>query len=171
MNLRMGAFWTGFAISALVAPSAWAQDNGSGEQQSRLQKTEHTAGSIAVQPLRDINAKKTVIPPVLQSAIAAPYSPAGAANCAQIQAGLRALNAVLGPDFGTGTAHNEDRASQLAAEGGKTVVNSLIPFRGLVREVSGAAPAERRLNAAMDGGYARRGFLRGVALAKNCKLR
>jgi hypothetical protein len=171
MNLRMGAFWAGLAISALAAPSAWAHDNGSGEQQSRLQKTEHTAGSIAVQPLRDINAKKTVIPPALQRAIAAPYAPAGTANCAQIQSGLRALNAALGPDFGTGTAHNEDRASQIATEGGKAVVNSIIPFRGLVREVSGAAPAERRLNAAIDGGYARRGFLRGMAAAKNCKLK
>jgi hypothetical protein len=171
MNLRIGASLAGLplAMALLAAPAALAQ-NSAAEQPSRLQKTEHTAGDIAVQPLRDVNAKKTVIPPVLQRAIAAPYSPAGTANCAQIKSGLHALSAALGPDFGTGTAHNEDRASQVATEGGKAVVNSFIPFRGLVREVSGAAPAERRLNAAMDGGYARRGFLRGMALAKNCKL-
>ena len=172
MNLRIGAYWTvlPLALGLMAAPAALAQNSDTPEQQSRLQKTEHTAGSIAVQPLRDVNAKKTVIPAVLQRAIAAPYGSTGTADCGQIRSGLRALNAALGPDFGTGTAHNEDRASQIATEGGKAVVNSLIPFRGLVREVSGAAPAERRLNAAIDGGYARRGFLRGMALAKNCKL-
>jgi hypothetical protein len=171
IDLRFGAGWSvlPLALGLMAASSAFAQNSGP-EQQSRLEKTERAAGSIATQPLRDVNAKKTVIPPVLQRAIAAPYSPSGTADCGQIRSGLRALNAALGPDFGTGTAHNEDRASQLATEGGKAVVNSIIPFRGLVREVSGAAPAERRLNAAMDGGYARRGFLRGVALAKNCKL-
>ena len=54
---------------------------------------------------------------------------------------------------------------------GRTVVNSLIPFRGLVREISGAAPAERRLNAAIQASFARRGFLRGVATGRGCKLR
>ncbi len=173
MTLRIGALWVGLPLAMLVvaAPSAFAQNNSTAEQPSRLQKTEKTAGGIATQPLRDVNVKKTVIPPVLERAIAAPYSPAGTANCAQIKSGWRALNAALGPDFGTGTAHNEDKASKIAEEGGKAVVNSFIPFRGLVREVSGAGPAERRLNAAMDGGYARRGFLRGMAMAKNCKLK
>ncbi len=41
--------------------------------------------------------------------------------------------------------------------------------RGLVREVSGAAPAERRKNAAIDAGYARRGYLRGVYETRRCK--
>ena len=40
-----------------------------------------------------------------------------------------------------------------------------------VREVSGAAPQERRLRAAIQAGFARRGFLRGVATARKCRLR
>ena len=59
-------------------------------------------------------------------------------------------------------------ADDLAEAGGKTIVNTIIPFRGLVREISGAAPAERRLAAAIDAGFARRGFLRGTALARRC---
>jgi len=50
------------------------------------------------------------------------------------------------------------------------VVNSLIPLRGLVREVSGAAPADRRLEAAIDAGLARRGYLRGLAVSRGCRL-
>ena len=60
-------------------------------------------------------------------------------------------------------------ADNLAEAGGKTVVNAIIPFRGLVRELTGAAPADRRLNAALDAGYARRGFLRGVHAKQGCR--
>jgi hypothetical protein len=136
----------------------------------RIEKTGQSAGRIASQPVTDVGAKKTVVPPVLQRAIAAPYGSAGTASCAQIRSGLGQLNAVLGPDFAAGASYNEDRASKIAEAGGKTIVNSIIPFRGLVREISGAAPAQRRLNAAIDAGYARRGYLRGMARAKGCKL-
>ncbi|MFC3215346.1 hypothetical protein [Novosphingobium panipatense] len=80
------------------------------------------------------------------------------------------LGEVLGPDYVPGHGTKENRAGKLAEAGGKTVVNALIPFRGLVREVSGAAPAERRYNAALDAGLVRRGFLRGLAVARGCKL-
>jgi hypothetical protein len=74
----------------------------------------------------------------------------------------------LGPDFGASPI-TENRAGAFASAGGQAVVNSLIPFRGLVREVSGAGPAQRRLNAALDAGYARRGYLRGIYVTRKCK--
>jgi hypothetical protein len=110
-----------------------------------------------------------VIPPVLAQAIADPYATANTRTCPQIVAALRNLNAVLGPDFAAGAATNESRASKIAEAGGKTIVNSLIPFRGLVREFTGAAPAQRRLNAAIDAGYSRRGFLHGLRVARKCR--
>ncbi len=55
-----------------------------------------------------------------------------------------------------GTETKENRAGKLAEAGGKAVINSIIPFRSLLREVTGAAPADRRLNAALDASYARR---------------
>lgn len=80
------------------------------------------------------------------------------------------MNGVLGADFTVGREANENRTGKIAEAVGKTVVNSLIPFRGLVREISGAAPAERRLQAAVTAGIARRGYLRGLASAKGCKV-
>jgi hypothetical protein len=127
------------------------------------------ARDIAGQPVRDVGAAKVVIPPVLAQAIADPYATANTRTCPQIVAALRNLNAVLGPDFAAGAATNESRASKIAEAGGKTIVNSLIPFRGLVREFTGAAPAQRRLNAAIDAGYARRGFLHGLRVARKCR--
>jgi hypothetical protein len=82
---------------------------------------------------------------------------------------LTELNEVLGADYVVGNEVKENRAGKLAEAGGKTVINSIIPFRSLVREVTGAAPADRRLNAALDAGYARRGFLRGVHANRGCK--
>jgi len=53
----------------------------------------------------------------------------------------------------------------------EAIINSIIPFRGLVREMTGAAPADRHMNAVVDAGLARRGFLRGVHLRQGCKTR
>lgn len=74
-------------------------------------------------------------------------------------------------DFSTGKENNENRTGKIMEAGGRTIVNALIPFRGLVREVTGAAPAERRLQAAISTGLARRGFLRGMATTKGCKIK
>jgi hypothetical protein len=132
--------------------------------------TLNTAGNIATQPVRDVGVNKREIPAVLERSALDPYAIDGARTCTQIGAAMAELNEVLGPDYEAGGSKKENRAGRLAEAGGKTVVNALIPFRGLVREVSGAAPAERRYNAALDAGLVRRGFLRGLATAKGCKV-
>ena len=128
------------------------------------------AEGIVTQPAKDVGITKSEIPPVLVKASDDPYSLAGLKTCRQLVAAIQELNGVLGPDFTAGgAAANENRTERIAVAGGKAVVNSIIPFRGLVREVSGAAPAQRALNAAIDTGYARRGFLRGVHRKQGCK--
>jgi hypothetical protein len=128
------------------------------------------AGNIATQPARDVGIDKDKIPPVLQLAVENPYAPPPARTCKGYNVALGELNAVLGEDFAVGAEGNENRTGKIAEAVGKTIVNSLIPFRGLVREISGAAPAERRLQAAVTAGIARRGYLRGLAAAKGCKI-
>ncbi|CAM5390214.1 MULTISPECIES: hypothetical protein [Sphingomonadales] len=140
------------------------------EDKRPVANTLNKAGDIATQPVRDVGAKKREIPPVLERAAQDPYATTGARTCSQISASMAELGEVLGPDYVPGHGTKENRAGKLAEAGGKTVVNALIPFRGLVREVSGAAPAERRYNAALDAGLVRRGFLRGLAVARGCKL-
>jgi len=129
------------------------------------------ATDIVTQPARDIGVSRTEIPAVLEKAADDPYSLADLKTCKQLTAAILDLNAVLGPDFSAETAYKENRATKLAEAGGKTVINSFIPFRGLVREVSGAAAADRRLRAAEQAGFARRGFLRGVYTQRNCRPR
>jgi hypothetical protein len=128
------------------------------------------AGGIITQPARDVGLALKAIPPVLVKAADDPYGLDGLKTCKSLVAAIRDLNGVLGPDYVAGSHKaKESRASKLAAAGGEAVLDSVIPFRGLVREASGAAPAERKLNEAIEGGLARRGFLRGVHRRQGCK--
>lgn len=138
-------------------------------QEQRKPSTIDRAGKIATQPVRDVGLDKDEIPPVLVKAVENPYATPPSRSCAGLRASLSELNVVLGDDFTVGTKENENRTGKIAEAVGRTVVNSLIPFRGLIREISGAAPAERRLQAAVTAGIARRGYLRGMAAAKKCK--
>jgi hypothetical protein len=139
-------------------------------QPSRATQIARDGRQIASRPAEDVGAKKTQIPPVLQRAAVNPYSTTGTATCGQIRTRVANLSAALGEDFHSGADTKENRAGKLAEAGGKSLVNGLVPFRSLVREISGAAPAQRRLNAAISAGHARRGFLRGVAMARRCRI-
>lgn len=146
------------AVAALAATGAAAQDSAT-----------KRAGEIVTQPVRDVGIDKKEIPPALVAAGENAYGLTELKSCTQIRGAIGELTAALGPDFGTGAQTAENRAERIAEAGGQTVINSIIPFRGLVREVTGAAPAQRRMNAALDAGYARRGFLRGVYTTRGCK--
>lgn len=150
-------FLTTTAVGAQDAP----------KKDDTLQK----AGDIATQPGRDVGLDKQEVPDVLKKAVENPYAPPPSKSCAGLLASMGELNAVLGEDFTVGKEENENRTGKIATAVGKTIVNSLIPFRGLVREISGAAPAERRLQAAVAAGIARRGYLRGIATTKGCKVK
>ena len=138
-------------------------------QSTRDEKRKETiedTKDVVSQPVKDVGIAKTKIPPSLVEASEAPYSLAGLKSCRQIADAVRVLDAALGPDYSAGGPN--DKVSVGKAAGG-AVVNSLIPFRGVVREVSGAAAADRRLTAATQAGFARRGFLRGVHQTRGCK--
>lgn len=152
-------------LPLLLSTVAMAQE-GDKPRDDTLKK----AGSIATQPVRDVGLDKDDIPPVLLMAVENPYAPPPSRTCKGLKNSLAELNEVLGEDFTVGAKANENRTGKIAEAVGKTVVNSLIPFRGLVREISGAAPAERRLQAAVTAGIARRGYLRGMAAARGCKI-
>jgi len=162
------------ALLAVQAPAAQAQVKPPAtpdEPGGRWGEAKKKATEIGSQPVRDVGMSKREIPPILVKAYEDPYSLQGLKSCKALAAEVTDLNAVLGADYVIGNEYKENRAGKLAEAGGKTIVNSIIPFRGLVREVTGAAPADRRLNAAVDAGLARRGFLRGVHLRQGCKTK
>lgn len=129
-------------------------------------QTDSAAQKVANAPLEDANIKKREIPPALQDAVNDPY-PSGLRRCSAIKANLDTLDEALGPDL-DGTKPGKKSTGQVATSVARGAVRSLIPFREVVREISGAAGDQRRYDRAVDAGMARRGYLRGLAIARGC---
>jgi hypothetical protein len=135
-------------------------------QEGPKKSTEQQAEDIAVQPVKDVGVVKTKTPPLLHEAAEDPYTLEGLSHCDQLAAAYRELNGALGSDFVPGGIKANKGKIRV---NGDTVAGLIVPFRGIVREVSGAAEAQRELLAAIAAGVARRGFLRGVYEGRRCK--
>jgi hypothetical protein len=123
------------------------------------------------QPARDVNLKQDEIPPRLLEIQKAPYDLAGIKGCRAITTEIASLRPMLGPDV------NEDPAISRAEKRERSVsrvagglLGSFIPFRGVLREVTGANAAEQRYQKALSAGFARRSFLKGMAASQGCRL-
>jgi hypothetical protein len=153
----------GSALAALIVAGtgpAWAQD-----QQQPVTDRNPDAGRVAETPLRDLNVKKDGIPEVLQAAARDPYATVGLTTCSAVSRAVQELDALLGPDFDLGEVERKGATPGKVAE---SIVGSVIPFRGLIREASGAASAERQLQVAIFAGATRRGFLKGLGVQRGC---
>jgi len=124
-----------------------------------------TAGDVAVTPIEDLNLKKDKIPQLLLDAQQDPYSTEGLKRCAQYAAAVSELDVILGPDFDIATA---DQRRVTAGSVAKSVVGSFIPFRGVIREISGANKHEQEFRDAIVAGVMRRAFLKGMGLKLGC---
>ena len=147
----------GAAALALLAPApAMAQ----------MQEPEPDAEDVARTPLEDFNIDSDDIPEVLLTAAENPYADEGLTSCNAIVAEIAALDTVLGADFDIAT--DEDGGGLSEGRVAKSIVGSFIPFRGIVREVSGANKREREVNRAVTAGMVRRGYLKGLGQQRGC---
>lgn len=148
------------ALAMVTALPASAQ-----QDQQPVTDRDPDAERVAETPLRDLNLKKDGVPPVLEAAARNPYATEGLASCAAVTAAVRELDSLLGPDFDLGEVERNGTTPGKVAE---SIVGSLIPFRGLIREATGAASAERQLQVAIFAGATRRGFLKGLGVQRGC---
>lgn len=112
-----------------------------------------TVRDVALTPLDDLNLRHDPIPPVLLEARVAPYADADLASCAAIVREVDRLDTVLGDDYDTGMPPDRRMTATAAAQ---RVIAYLIPYRGLIREVSGANEREWDLGQAISAGMMRR---------------
>jgi hypothetical protein len=147
---------------ALAGTPAWADDE---DENQPVTNREVGARDVAQTPLKDLNLRKDPIPEVLLRAVDAPYSVEGLSKCGHYAAAVEELDVVLGIDFDV--ASPEDRRIS-AGRVAQSIVGSFIPFRGVVREVSGAAKHERDFQEAILHGMMRRAFLKGMGLKLGC---
>jgi hypothetical protein len=146
----------------LAGSPAFAQDE---DEQRPVTNREVGYREVATTPLKDLNLRKDPIPEVLLRAVDAPYGTDGLNRCSDYVAAVDELDAVLGLDFDI--ASPEDRRISVGRVA-QSVVGSFIPFRGVVREVSGAAKHERDFQEAILHGMMRRAFLKGMGLKLGC---
>ena len=123
-------------------------------------------------PLRDLGVMKVDIPQVLIDALEDPYlRPPRNAKCPQLIALIRPLNEVLGPDIDTIPADEEgmgQRGKSTALGVAGDLAGGAIPFRGVVRKISGAEGHDRLVAAAVVAGHTRRAYLKGLGEARGC---
>lgn len=154
-----------FALVVGAMPAA-AQNQAADQPRT----TGKMAEDVVTQPVEDVGIDKKEIPENLLRIQEKPYSLVGIKTCAQIRSAIGDMDAVLGEDLDVvNEASLDEKRKNTAGRVGGIIVNSIIPFRSIVREISGAAPQQRRYNAAVYAGVVRRSFLKGVGLQRGCK--
>jgi len=128
--------------------------------------------TAATTPLSDLNLVNAPIPEVLAAAQKAPYAVPADSGCPALAAAVRSLDEVLGPDLDApATEANPsliERGGDAAASALQSAAAGVVPFRGWVRKLSGAERYSKQVAAAIAAGTVRRGFLKGIARAKQC---
>ena len=139
---------------------------------SRSAATSEVARDAAMQPLADVNIVRPHIAPELERILDDPYRLEAEPDCQELAFQITKLNRVLGPDYDVdiGDGDGRSRTDRGIALAGRMAAGVLIPFRSVVREVSGSASAEREYKAALIAGIARRSYLKGIARAEQCPL-
>ena len=153
-------YWTGIMLAAGgLATAALAQEG------ARQDSTLEQAGNKVTEPF---DGKE--VPQKLLDIQDDPYSLSGLRRCAAIITEVRELNAVLGPDVNEEIDKSLARKrEETAARVAGSAVGSIIPFGGIIGEVTGANAERRRYNKAVYAGTVRRGFLKGVGRERGCK--
>lgn len=116
-------------------------------------------GAAIQQPMRDLSLIRDLVPEALLRAAAAPYALQDRETCASLGEEVTALDAALGPDLQAGAKVQGDTVGGMA---GALIGGAVgLPFRGVVRRITGADQRDRALKAAVLAGMVRRGFLKG----------
>ena len=191
----ISAVFYSLALSVfLFGTPSTAQDADDSEDRNILSKsadftknvysgTKEGLGNAATAPFRDLNLRRDHIPIELQD-LRTPYDPIIPMTCENIGFEVRILNTLLSLDvddeieFEAREAEqdNEDdnenrfanKTSDFALDTVASEARGMIPFRGVVRYISGANSHDKKVQAAYDKGYLRRSFLKGVGLGLGC---
>ncbi|GMN14975.1 hypothetical protein [Altererythrobacter sp. MTPC7] len=155
-------------ITCLVAVSlAFSAAPTLGQSGERQDSVGEDAVDAVTQPLSDLNLRNREIPLILRLAQEEPYNLSEVEGCDALRTEVARLNEVLGPD-----ANEPAKRAGLVNRGlraGGDVLGGMIPFRGIVRRVSGARAEQKRWEAAIYAGVARRSFLKGYMAGQGCE--
>lgn len=166
---------------SVVSPQS-AQDRGIIESSrdttvSTLKQTRDGLGDAALAPLEDLNLRRDAIPGLITD-LKTPYDPLPDFRCETIASEVRKLDTVLENDVDVQLKLAQDnidtdpklseRASDFALDQVSSEARSFIPFRGIIRQATGAASHAKKLQAAYDTARHRRSYLKGIGAGRGC---
>jgi hypothetical protein len=118
-------------------------------------------------PANDIGLDDIEIPDYL-TAMTNPYADTPE-SCELISTELAKLNVILGDDVDVPEEIAKRREQNALNATSSTIGSVLIPFRGVVRVISGAASNERDARQAYERGLVRRAYLKGISKQTACQ--
>ena len=131
---------------------------------SNADRVEHAVS----QPLHDLTLMRENPPAALLAAQAQPYRIADGATCETLSSEIEALDQILGPDVDAPPRPRQGgNLASLTVDALGGVVS--LPYRGILRRVTGADRRDETLRAAILAGLARRSFLKGMAAGERCR--
>ena len=168
--------------AASMALAQTVSTTSDGTEQSKTQQPtgpqKDTLGDAVIAPLGDLNLTQTYIPPILLEAAIAPYASPPSLTCKGIAAQIAPLDDALGADLDVPiTTSNQgllERGTVLTGDAAVGAVRgateSLVPFRGWVRKLTGAEAHAKKVRAAIAAGAVRRAYLKGLGEAAGCQF-
>lgn len=143
-------------------------------ERERVDEVRRGVVDAAASPFRDIGLVRPEVPATLQN-LGYPYSSMGlTVGCDAVLYEIGKLDAILGPEnFQPGVERGISSKGLDAIEGAvinaaRDAAGDIIPYRGWVRRISGAAKAEKEASRAIIQGQTRRAYLRGYGAALGC---
>ncbi|HZF71040.1 hypothetical protein [Sulfuricurvum sp.] len=127
-------------------------------------------------PLSDLNLIHADIPPALIAAQKQPYKVPAQLNCEALSIEVEELDNILGPDIDAPKSDTNvtlvkkgvSKAESAAIGTLRSTTESVIPYRGWVRKLSGAERYSKKITASIHAGTVRRAFLKGIMVSKEC---
>ena len=139
-----------------------------------IQRSSDGFEDAALSPLEDVNLKRDKIPEEFKE-IRNPYNVDPEISCENIAKEVNMLDGLLGRDWDI-PPPDKKGLSERAADGASTAfldtvasgASGFIPYRGIVRTVSGANSHATKVRKAYERASHRRTFLKGMGLIKEC---
>lgn len=164
------------ALALALGPAAALADPPPGNPQGEIQTPDRSGTAnlptAAMAPLHDMNITRQSIPPILLAAITNPYQRPTPMTCTEITREVRQLEAVLGADFDEPETPQSPSLTQKNGKVALAIVHgaaeSLLPFAGFVRTLSGAQHHDQLVIESITAGSVRRGYLKGLGEAYRC---
>jgi hypothetical protein len=164
-----------FALAVLTPVAAPATDpppDSQGEIQTPDRSGTANAAAAAAAPLHDLNITRQPVPPILLAAITNPYEKPSPLDCGEITRQVRVLEGILGADFDEPDTPQSPSLTQKSGRVALALVHgaaeSLLPFAGFVRTLSGAQRHDQLVIEAITAGSVRRGYLKGLGESRRC---